>query len=100
MADYIIVQGDDKHTRVEMIGTGVELVQAFYFTSKTLGINKLFDRKEEDGYWYIALTSEETRDFKVGVHSFDITVKTVDSDIFTALYHGTVCVKEKDNSIY
>lgn len=97
--EYIIIQGDDKHTRVDFVGGGAKLVQSFYFTSKTLGINKLFTEKESDGNWYITLTSEETKNLKVGHHNFDITAKTTDDDTYTALYHGTVCVKEKNNSI-
>lgn len=99
MADYIIIQGDDKHTKVTMTGTGAEQVSSIYFTSKSLGVNKHIAEREADGNFYITFTSKETQYFLRGIHSFDITAITKQNDIHTALYHGTVCVKEKDNSI-
>lgn len=104
MADIQIVQGDDKHILVNFVCPNKnedcnELVESFYFTSKKLGINKHFTEKDNDGRWYITLTSEETIGLLPIVASFDITVKTIDSDTLTGFYHGTVCVKEKDNSI-
>lgn len=98
MADIQIVQGDDKHIQVTFCGKRADIVEAFYFTSRSLNINKYISSKEVDENWYIALTSEETAQLPVGVHSFDITVKTVDSDTLTGLYHGIVCVKGKDNN--
>lgn len=104
MADIQIVQGDDKHILVNFVCPNKnedcnELVESFYFTSKKLGINKHFTEKDNDGRWYITLTSEETIGLLPIVASFDITVKTIDSDTLTGFYHGTLCVKEKDNSI-
>lgn len=104
MADLQIVQGDDKHICVDFVCANKDkdcntIVSSFYFTSKSLGINKHFTEKESDGHWYVVLTSEETSKFPTGVHTFDITAKTIDSDTLTGIYHGTICVKEKDNSI-
>ncbi len=103
MADIQIVQGDDKHILVDFVSTnpnenGNDIVESFYFSSKALGISKHFTEKD-DGRWYAILTSEETKAFPTGVYTFDITAKTVDSTTLTGVYHGTVCIKEKDNSI-
>lgn len=98
MADLQIVQGDDKHIRVIFDGESASQVAGFYFTSKDLDINKYFDTKTDEN-WYIDLTSEETAKFQSGTKNFDITAKTVGGDIITGIYHGTICVKEKDNKI-
>lgn len=104
MADIQIVQGDDKHILVNFVCPNKdedcnELVESFYFTSKRLGIDKHITEKDNDGRWYIALSSEETINLPPIVSSFDITAKTIDSDTITGFYHGTICVKKKDNSI-
>ncbi len=98
MANIRIVQGDDKHIKVKFIGDSATIVQGFYFTCATLGINKYFDQKTDDE-WYINLSREETRDLDVGIHVFDITAKTISGDIVTGVYHGTVCVLKKDNMV-
>ena len=104
MADIQIVQGDDKHILVDFVSAnpnvnGNSIIESFYFSSKALGISKHFTEKDSDGKWYVTLTSEETMVFPAGAYTFDITAKTVDSTTLTGVYHGTVCIKEKDNSI-
>lgn len=104
MSDIQIVQGDDKHILVDFVSAnpnanGNSIVESFYFSSKALGISKHFTKKDDDGRWYVTLTSEETMVFPTGVYTFDITAKTVDNTTLTGVYHGTLCIKEKDNSI-
>ena len=98
MTDLQIVQGDDKHIRVNFLGDSASRVAGFYFSSSTLNLNKYYDKKVDDN-WYIDLTSEETAQFTTGTHNFDVTAKTITGDIITGIYHGTICVKEKDNKI-
>ena len=98
MADLQIVQGDDKHIRVKFDGESASRVAGFYFSSKDLNLTKYFDKKV-DGIWYLDFTSQETAQFPVGTKNFDITAKTITNDIITGIYHGTMCVKEKDNKI-
>ena len=57
MADLQIVQGDDKHIRVNFLGDSASRVAGFYFSSSTLNLNKYYDKKVDDN-WYIDLTSE------------------------------------------
>jgi hypothetical protein len=99
MTDFSIIQGDDKSIIVEFTGAVSQEIVGFYFSSKKLGVSKYFGEKIEDK-WIISFTSEETRNFPDGVASFDITAKTSDGQTLTGVYHGVVCIKEKDNSIF
>ncbi len=48
MADLQIVQGDDKHIRVNFLGDSASRVAGFYFSSSTLNLNKYYDKKVDD----------------------------------------------------
>lgn len=98
MTDLKIIQGDDKHIKVNFTGDGATQIQGFYFSSNKLGISKYFG-EQVDGSWIIDLTSEETTQFPSGVANFDITVKTLDGKTITSIYEGTLCVAEKTNKI-
>jgi hypothetical protein len=98
MADFKIVQGDDKHIRVNFLGDSATQVAGFYFTSSALSLSKYFDTKVDDN-WYLDISSEETSKLPVGTFNFDITARTLTGDLITGIYHGTVCVLEKDNKI-
>lgn len=98
MAELKIIQGDDKNIKVNFTGAGADQIQSFYFSSASLGITKHFTEKI-DGAWIITLTSEETKSFTKGTHSFDITVTTLGGETITSIYNGTICVHEKTNKI-
>ena len=98
MGELKIIQGDDKHIRVNFEGESASQVESFYFSSKSLNITKHFTEKIDDN-WYVDLTSEETSKFEEGLHTFDITAKTLNGDIITGIYNGTVCVHPKENII-
>lgn len=99
MKEISIVQGDDKSIIVDFKGAVAEEIVGFYFSSKRLGISKYFDEKIE-GKWIMEFTSDETKTFPSDISTFDITAKLSDGQIMTGIYHGVVCVKEKDNSIF
>lgn len=99
MAEYVIIQGDDKHTKVILAGSSSNHVTSFYFTSEKLGINKHITSKEADGSWYITLSHTETAKMPEGTFTFDITAILDDGRVKTTIYNGLICVKKKVNAI-
>lgn len=99
-----LISGDLFSLDVELDGTDGTGIQAVWFTSKTLGLQKALTCIRKDPasqkIWYrLYLSSEETERFPSGSALYDLTVEYGNEDFMTAQYNGSIIIQKKINEV-
>lgn len=103
MKSLEIIQGDTFCANIVFKTDGQEIdhsvIDNIYFTSKDLNIQKVLIYDDIQDKWQLFLSSQETSIFKVGVFTFDLTIKWLDNEIKTPVYQSSVRICKKNNEV-
>lgn len=98
-----IVQGDTEEYYITLIADDIELIPTdvshLYFSSRNLNITKELLWDDEKNAFILSFTSDETKTFPKGKHSWDLTLYTTDSAISTCIYEDIIQVFPKKNEV-
>lgn len=94
-----IIQGDSFDREVYVEGVELEKIEGIYFSCEDLGICRKLTYYDEEGYFGLSLSPEETILFPKINTNYDLTVKFVDEKIATATYCSQLTVLPKINKV-
>lgn len=96
---YTLVQGDDFNFSVTFKESEETqfLIEVFFSCQGQKFSKKL--SYAGNNQFVLNITGNETKNFTPKMTDFDITIKFIDGETFTPLYHGNLQVLRKNNSI-
>ena len=94
---FLLIVGDLFSLTVEIEGVNPEIISSVWFSSDKLDFSK--ELSFEDGNWILYISSEETKNFPIGLTLFDITAEFIDGNFQTAIYNGIIIIKSKTNEV-
>ena len=77
-----VVQGDVWEAHITLRGVEVEALQGITLACERLKLKVEAEHDEIEGY-YFRIPGEITRNFKVGLHPYQITLSLIDGEVFT-----------------
>ena len=77
-----VVQGDVWEAHITLKGVEVEALQGITLACERLKLKVEAEWDEIEGY-YFRIPGEITRNFKVGLHPYQITLSLIDGEVFT-----------------
>ena len=94
-----LVQGDEFSLDLNIIGGDkIQEIEKMIFSCEEQEIIKECT-KINDSLYYLQIPSEETKNFKPKIVSFDITLRFIDGEIVTAVFQNKLEVLKKRNKI-
>lgn len=92
-----IIIGDLFSLEVEIEGADPEVIKSIWFSSQILNFSRELTFENEN--WTLYISSDETKNFPIGIALFDLTAEFIDGNFQTATYNGRIVVKQKINEV-
>ena len=98
--DLTLVKGDSLTVTVEIEGVAAADIDHIYFSVRHL-VTAEFTYDEESEKWIMTIpaTSTDDAEYKVGKHSYDVTVYFTNETVNTIIYKGLLTIYAKDNIV-
>jgi hypothetical protein len=98
--ELTLVKGDSLTVTVDIEGVAAADIGHIYFSVRDL-ITQEFIYDEESKLWVMTIAAENTdnAEYKVGKHSYDVTVYFANETVTTIIYKGLLTIYAKDNAV-
>jgi hypothetical protein len=98
--ELTLVKGDSLTVTVDIEGVVVADIDHIYFSVRDL-VTQEFIYDEQSELWIMTIAAENTdnAEYKVGKHSYDVTIYFTNETVNTAIYKGLLNIKAKDNLV-
>ena len=98
--ELTLVKGDSLTVTVEIEGIAAADVDHIYFSVRDI-VTEEFTYDEESESWIMTIAAENTdnAEYKVGRHSYDVTVYFGNNTVMTIIYKGFLTIYAKDNVV-
>jgi hypothetical protein len=98
--ELTLVKGDSLTVTVDIEGVAAADIDHIYFSVRDL-VTEEFIYDEESELWIMTIAAENTdnAEYKVGKHSYDVTIYFNNDTVNTAIYKGLLNIKAKDNVV-
>lgn len=98
--ELTLVKGDSLTVSVEIEGATAEDIDHIYFSVRDL-VTTEFTYSEAADLWTMTIPATSTDDaiYKVGKHSYDVTIYFTNDTVNTAIYKGILTIYAKDNVV-
>jgi hypothetical protein len=98
--ELTLVKGDSLTVTVDIEGIAAADVDHIYFSVRDL-VTQEFVYDEESELWIMTIAAENTDNtqYKVGKHSYDVTVYFANETVTTIIYKGLLTIYAKDNAV-
>ena len=98
--DLTLVKGDSLTVTVEIEGVAAADIDHIYFSVRDL-VTAEFTYDEESEKWIMTIPATSTDDavYRVGKHSYDVTVYFTNETVNTIIYKGLLTIYAKDNIV-
>lgn len=98
--ELTLVKGDSLTVTVEIEGVAAADVDHIYFSVRDVVTDEFtYDNASETWILTIPATSTDNAEYKVGKHSYDVTVYFANSTVTTIIYKGLLTIYGKDNVV-
>lgn len=94
-----IVQGDSYTREISFKGIELNLIEKIYFSSCGLNFCKELSKDIYNNVFVLYLSANDTSNFNVGTHDFDLTVQFTNKDVKTIQYKSIISILEKCNKV-
>jgi hypothetical protein len=98
--ELTLIKGDSLTVTVEIEGVVAADIDHIYFSVRDV-VTQEFIYDEEAELWTmtIAATNTDNAEYKVGKHSYDVTVYFANNTVNTIIYKGLLTIHAKDNVV-
>lgn len=98
--ELTLIKGDSLTVTVEIEGVAAADVDHIYFSVRDV-VTEEFTYDEASEKWIMTIAANDTDDaiYKVGKHSYDVTIYFANDTVNTAIYKGLLNIKAKDNVV-
>lgn len=98
--ELTLVKGDSLTVTVEIEGVAAADVDHIYFSVRDVVTDDFtYDNASETWILTIPATSTDNAEYKVGKHSYDVTVYFANDTVTTIIYKGLLTIYAKDNVV-
>jgi len=98
--ELTLVKGDSLTVTVEIEGVAAADVDHIYFSVRDVVTDEFtYDNGSETWILTIPATSTDNAEYKVGKHSYDVTVYFANDTVTTIIYKGLLTIYAKDNVV-
>lgn len=98
--ELTLVKGDSLTVTVEIEGVDPDDVDHIYFSVRDVVTEEfIYDETSETWIMTIAAADTVATAYKVGKHSYDVTVYFANNTVNTIIYKGLLTVYAKDNEV-
>jgi hypothetical protein len=98
--ELTLVKGDSLTVTVDIEGVAAADIDHIYFSVRDV-VTEEFVYDQESELWIMTIAAENTSvaAYKVGKHSYDVTVYFANNTVNTIIYKGLLTVFAKDNEV-
>jgi hypothetical protein len=98
--ELTLIKGDSLTVTVDIEGVAAADIDHIYFSVRDV-VTDEFIYEETSEKWILTLPAEDTdnTEYKVGKHSYDVTIYFTNQTVNTAIYKGLLNIKAKDNVV-
>lgn len=98
--ELTLVKGDSLTVTVDIEGVASADIDHIYFSVRDM-VTDEFQYEEQSEMWILTIpaTSTDNAEYKVGKHSYDVTLYLANNNVSTLIYKGLLNIKAKDNVI-
>lgn len=98
--ELTLVKGDSLTVTVEIEGVAAADVDHIYFSVRDVVTDEFtYDDGSETWILTIPATDTDNAEYKVGKHSYDVTVFFANNTVNTIIYKGLLTIQAKDNIV-
>lgn len=98
--ELTLIKGDSLTVTVEIEGVAAADVDHIYFSVRDIVTDEFnYDAQSETWILTIPAASTDNAEYKVGKHSYDVTLYLANNNVNTLIYKGLLNIKAKDNVV-
>lgn len=98
--ELTLIKGDSLTVTVEIEGIDADDVDHIYFSVRDVVTDEFtYDNGSEKWILTIPATDTDNNEYRVGKHSYDVTVYFANSTVTTIIYKGLLTIYAKDNVV-
>ena len=98
--ELTLVKGDSLTVTVDIEGVAAGDIDHIYFSVRDVVTDEFtYDNGSQTWILTIPATSTDNAEYKVGKHSYDVTVYFANDTVTTIIYKGLLTIYAKDNVV-
>lgn len=98
--ELTLIKGDSLTVTVEIEGVISSEIDHVYFSVRDVTTSEFtYDEASELWIMTIPATSTDNAEYRVGKHSYDVTLYLTNNNVNTLIYKGLLNIKAKDNIV-